>query len=98
MKTNSIIECFERNLKIYLAQKESREDRDITVLILGECLDSIEAQKERAVKVKDIKTYFKLSSALSKAERKLERYLDRMWKDTDFMKIYCKIIKLLPRK
>ena len=54
MKTNSIIECFERNLKIYLDQKESREDRDITVLILGECLDSIEAQKERAVKVKDI--------------------------------------------
>lgn len=98
MNTNSIIDCFERNLRIYLDQKESKEDRDITVLILGECLECIEIKKEEAVKAQNIEDYFKICSVLSKAERKLEKRLGSLGHDTDFIRIYRKIVKLLPRK
>ena len=93
-----IIDSFERNLKIFLFQSEVREDRDITVLILEECLERLSERKALAAVAKDYEEYFMIVSAASKAERVLEKHIDSLGNDPDFVLIYRNVVRLLPRK
>lgn len=93
-----IIDSFERNLKIFLYQSETKEDRDITVLILDECLERLSERKALAIVAKDYEEYFMILSAASKAERVLEKHIDTLGNDSDFILIYRNVVRLLPRK
>ena len=93
-----IIESFERNLKIFLYQSEVKEDRDITVLILEECLERLSERKALACVAKDYEEYFMILSCASKAERLLEHHIDSQGNDRDFILIYRNVVRLLPRQ
>lgn len=95
---NLIINCFERNLKIFLYQSEVREDRDITVLILRECLEILSKRKALAYAANDYEEYFMILSCAIKAEKMLENHIYSLEKDKDFILIYRNVFKLLLRK
>lgn len=90
-----LVECFERNINILLNQRESKEDREITVLILEECLERVQIEKIDAATKNDYETYFRINNMLKRAIKKIEKRYALENLETSVIEIYRKINCLL---